>query len=351
MVRLAILGTGGMANAQAAAFKSIAAVRLAACCDLNSERARDFARRHAIPRVYADAAALFAAGGIDAVSIVASDAAHKDLALCAAAHGIHVLCEKPLATNTAEARTMLRAVRKAGVLHMVNFSYRAAAALYKAQALVAAGAIGELRHVEASYLQGWISRTVWRTHDPIGPGGLWRMSAAQSNGDLGDLGVHIFDFMTFVAGDIADLSCRLASLPKGLPGNAYNGVKLDANDAFSASVRFANGALGCVHSSRWATGHNNSIRLRVYGTNGGLVIDLDKDARKLDGCLGKDVQTHTWRAIRCPAVPTIYQRFIRSVRTGRQDKPDFEDGARIQRYLDACLASAAANRVVKIPAA
>jgi len=350
MVRLAIFGTGGMANAQAAAFKAIASVRVAACCDLDHQRARDFAQRHAIPHAYADADALLAAGGIDAVSIVASDAAHKDLALRAAARGVHILCEKPLATNAAAAEAMLRAVRKAGVLHMVNFSYRAAAALYKAQALVAAGAIGDLRHVEASYLQGWLSRTVWRTQAPIGPGGLWRMSAAQSNGDLGDLGVHIFDFMTFVAGDIADLGCRLASLPKGLPGNAYKGVKLDANDAFNASVRFANGALGCVHSSRWASGHSNSIRLRVYGTTGGLVIDLDKDAKKLEACLGKDVQTHTWRTIRCPAVPTIYQRFIRSVRTGRQDKPDFEDGVRIQRYLDACLASAAADRVVKVPA-
>ena len=348
MIRLAILGTGSMAQQHVHSLKEIAGVRLAACCDVDQARVQAFAQQNNVPRAYTDVAALLDAGGLDAVSIVAADAAHKDLALRAARHGLHILCEKPLATNAAEANVMVQAVRAAKVVNMVNFSYRASAALYQARELVAAGALGELRHVEASYLQGWLTRTVWRTKQPISPGALWRMSAAQSNGDLGDLGVHILDFMTFVAGAPRELSCQMTSLPKGLPGNKYKGVLLDANDSFVASLRFANGALGVVHSSRWATGQSNSIRLRVYGTAGALIVDLDSAWNKLQLCCGNDMQAGRWRTLRCPKVPNIYQRFIRSVRTHTLDKPDFEDGWRIQCYLDACLAAAARGRAVRV---
>jgi len=348
MIRLAIIGTGSMAQQHADRLREIAGVRLAACCDVDPARAQAFAQHNNIPQAYTDAAALLDAGGLDAVSIVASDAAHKDLAVRAARHGLHILCEKPLATNAAEAKVMLQAVRAAKVVNMVNFSYRASAALYKAHELVAAGALGELRHVEASYLQGWLTRAVWRTKQPISPGALWRMSAAQSKGDLGDLGVHILDFMTFVAGPPCAIACQLASLPKGLPGNKYKGVLLDANDSFVASLRFANGALGVVHSSRWATGQNNSLRLRMYGTAGGLVVDLDRAWNTLQLCCGKDVPAGRWRTLRCPKVPSIYQRFIRSMRTGTPGRPDFEDGWRIQCYLDACLTAAARGRAVRV---
>lgn len=348
MIRLAILGTGSMAQQHADRLKEIAGVRLVACCDVDQVRVRAFAQHNTIPHAYTDVAALLAAGGLDAVTIVAADAAHKDLAVRAAQHGLHILCEKPLAANAAEAKAMVQAVRAAKVVNMVNFSYRASAALYKARDLVAAGALGELRHVEASYLQGWLTRAVWRTKQPISPGALWRMSAAQSKGDLGDLGVHILDFMTFVAGAPCEIACQTTSLPKGLPGNKYKGVLLDANDSFVASLRFANGALGVVHSSRWATGQNNSIRLRVYGTAGALVVDLDSAWHTLQACCGKDVPAGRWRTLRCAKVPNIYQRFIRSVRTGTPGAPDFADGWRMQVYLDACLTAAARGRAVRV---
>jgi predicted dehydrogenase len=233
------------------------------------------------------------------------------------------------------------------VINMVNFSYRNSSAIHRARQMVARGDIGRVLHVEASYLQSWLSSTVWgdwRTS----PGWLWRLSSAHgSKGVLGDIGVHILDFATYPVGPIKELTCRLKTFPKA-KGNRVGEYKLDANDSAMIQVEFKGGALGSVTTTRWATGHVNSLDLAMYGDKGAIKIDLDASYNELRVCRGKDTATGTWKTINVPATPDMYKRFITSIRTGKNDDSDFARGAAIQKALDACYVSDKERRPVRV---
>jgi predicted dehydrogenase len=236
---------------------------------------------------------------------------------------------------------MAKAAARAGVVNMVNLSYRNVPALQQAARMVADGALGPIRHFEASYLQSWLTQPAWgdwRTE----PQWLWRLSTAHgSKGVLGDVGIHILDFATFIAGqDATEVSARLATFDKA-PGNRIGDYPLDANDSATMQLRLSGGALGVVHATRFATGHLNDLRLRIYGDAGGLEVRFEAATSALSACLGDDRLTATWRPVDCPPVPTIYQRFIAAIRGEGVADPTFARGAALQRLLDRAEDSAA----------
>lgn len=346
-VKLAVLGTGGMANVHAERFRSVQGCQVVAAADVDLERARAFAAKHEIPRAYGSAKDLLAAGDFDAVTIVTPDAFHAPLALQCLKAGKHVLCEKPLALNYPDARRMVAAAKKAGVIHMVNFSYRDWPAIQAVAALVQRGTLGEVRHVEASYLQAWLASKIWGDWRTT-PAWLWRLSTRHgSKGVLGDVGVHIVDFATFPVGPIRSVFCRLKAFDKA-PGNRIGEYPLDANDSAVLNVEFQNGALGTIHTTRWCGGHANRLFLKIAGTKGTVEIDSDRTTSGYRICAGKDLDTGTWKDVAVAAVPNNYQRFIKSIRSGKPDQPDFARGAEIQKVLDACFVSDAEKRPVRV---
>lgn len=346
-VKLAILGTGGMANMHAERFRSIKGCEVVAAADVDIDRARAFADKHKIPRACGSAKDLLTTGGFDAVTIVTPDAFHAPLALQCLRAGKHVLCEKPLALNYPDARRMVAAAKKAGVIHMVNFSYRDWPAIQAVAALVRRGTLGDVRHVEASYLQAWLASKVWGDWRTT-PAWLWRLSTRHgSKGVLGDVGVHIVDFATFPAGPIRSVFCRLKAFDKAV-GNRIGEYALDANDSAVLNVEFQNGALGTIHTTRWCGGHANRLFLRIAGTKGTVEIDSDRTTAGYRICAGRDLDAGTWRDVAAAAVPNNYQRFIKAIRSGKPDQPDFVRGAEVQKVLDACFVSDAEKRPVKV---
>jgi predicted dehydrogenase len=346
-VRLAIIGTGGMAHTHARNFKAIRGCSIVAAADIDPIRVRKFCDEFRIPAAYTDARELLAKSGCNAVTIVAPDAMHGPLALQCLKAGMHVLCEKPLALSYAQARRMVAAARKAGRVNMVNFSYRNWPCLDAVAALVRRGDIGEVRHVEASYLQCWLNSRIWgdwRTS----PGWLWRLSSRHgSRGTLGDIGVHIVDFATYPVGPLSKVFCRLKTFHKA-PRDRVGPYVLDANDSAVLTVEFANGAVGSIHATRWCAGHANRLFLKISGTRGAVEIDSDRSTTAYRICSGPDLDRAQWREKAAPAVPTVYSRFISSIRTGRARQPDFARGAEVQRILDACFKSDALERPVGI---
>jgi len=123
---------------------------------------------------------------------------------------------------------------------------------------------------------------------------------------------------------------------------------LDANDSFTMSVDFANGALGVVHASRWATGHLNELKLRIYGEKGSLEVIHRPSGSELHGCLGDDVETATWKPVDVPPVPTNYQRFAEAVATGVQFDPNFRHAANLQKVLDLAMVTERERRELKV---
>jgi predicted dehydrogenase len=351
MIRLAIIGTGGMAGTHAQSFAPMKGVTLSACCDVDEKKARKFARTWNIPRWYMDYDDMLGSEKLDAVSIVTVDIMHAPISLAAVARGLAVLCEKPLATTLADARRMRDAAARRGVVTHVNFSCRNSSGAQAAAGLIQGGGIGRILHVEASYLQSWLVQDAWgdwRTNPSL----TWRLSRAHgSAGVLGDVGCHIYDLTALLCGDISEITCTLKSFDKGVKGNRLGPYVLDANDSFISSVSFAGGGIGTLHASRWATGHLNSLRVRVYGDEGAVELDRDRSPEHYRYCRGAgSIRKAQWKEARGKAMPSQFERFIRAVRSGKSDVCDFANGARVQAYLDASVISDQERRPVKVKA-
>ncbi len=334
-VRILILGTGNMARTHASAYHQIAGVKIVAGVDRREDVLASFCQEFSIDNRFATLDEAIQWAEFDAVSNVTPDAAHHPTTMALLNAGKHVLCEKPLATNAADACEMADTARTKGLIGMVNLSYRNVAVLQKAAELVADGTIGQLRHFEASYLQSWLTQPAWgdwKTESQW----LWRLSTQHgSKGVLGDVGIHILDFATFAAGSPVDaLSCRLKTFHKA-EGDRIGEYPLDANDSFTLQAELQNGALGTISASRFASGHLNDLRLRLYGDRGGLEVLFEKSAERLKICKGADLEQADWKEISVGAVPTVYERFITAVLKGKPGNPDFNHGARLQAALDA----------------
>lgn len=339
-VRVLVIGTGGMARNHVEAFKAIPGVSVVAGVDTRPEQLATFCETHQIARGFASVDEALRWGEFDAVTNVTPDPVHYPTTMPMLAAGKHVLCEKPLAVNAKDAEEMAAAAAKAGVVNLVNLTYRNVAAMQKARAMVAAGAIGEVRHFEASYLQSWLTQPAWGAWNEQSQW-LWRLSTAHgSKGVLGDVGIHIADFATYVAGAfIHDVSCLLKTFHKA-PGDRIGEYVLDANDSATMQVSLENGALGTIAATRFATGHLNDLRLRIYGTKGGLEVLFEKAESRLNACLPPDQEQARWHPVETDPVPTNYERFIAAIRGEQTDAPDFARGAELQRFLDRAEESA-----------
>lgn len=347
MIKLAIVGTGGMAHTHAKKFGAIPGVKIVACCDVDAARAKNFATLFSIPESYSDFTRMLKSCEFDALSNVTTDPFHAPLSIEAMKARKHVFCEKPLATNYRDALEMAQVAKKMRVINLVNFSYRNSAALQEVTRRVRKGELGPLFHVQAHYLQSWLTSKEWGNWK-TGTKWLWRLSTRHgSKGVLGDIGVHILDFASLPAGDITSVNCKLHTFDKA-KDNQIGQYALDANDSAVITVQYASGALGSVQMSRLATGHINSLSLSIHGQKGAFRINLDASYDTFEQCFVQksDGKTGPWETVTAPPVPSLYERFIASVRTRKNDQPDFARGAKIQQALDACEQSNATERTV-----
>ena len=232
---------------------------------------RSAAALHLDPaRSYADYAAMAEAeaarpDGIEAVAIVTPNHRHHGPARAFLAHGVHVICEKPMTHRLEDALDLEAAVRDSGALFAVAHAYTGYPLVRQARAMVAEGVLGEIRVVQVEYPQDWLT-TALEAGAP-GQGGqkqaAWRTDPAQSGaaGSVGDIGTHAFNLAEFVTGlSVESLAAELSCF---VPGR-----RLDDNAHML--LRFAGGARGALWSSQVAVGQENALRLRVYGSEGSL---------------------------------------------------------------------------------
>ena len=349
MIKLAIIGTGSMANAHFEAFSAIDGVEIVAICDVNEKNLKQFAETHGIATIYSSADDLFANEDFDAISNVTPDRFHKPIGLQALAANKHVFSEKPLAENYADARELVLAAKQSGLINMVNFSYLNAAGYQGMAEIVKSGELGRINQVVASYDQCWLTSDYWGLFKED-PRFLWRLSEVHgSQGVLGDTGVHMIDLVSNPVGKIKSINCHLKVFEhKGAGVGEY---RFDVNDTFNSMVEFENGAIGTISCSRMATGFKNTIDIRIMGDLGGIKVCFDKwseDGRHYD--ITRDVKSDNmhWERVMMPQTPTNFERFISSISTGVNDQPDFERGAEAQKVVDACFESSKWRRWVDI---
>ena len=347
-MKLCILGTGRMGAHHAEHFLAIDGVSVTACVEIDEERREAFRGRYEIADSFPTLEEALATGDFDAVANVTPDAVHYPTTMQCLATGKHVFCEKPLATNHAHAMEMTEAAEARGLVAMVNLSYRDVSAIQKAHEIVTSGAIGAVRHVEASYLQSWLAQPAWGDWQTES-GWLWRLSSAHGSlGVLGDVGIHIIDFASYGADLMLDeVSCSLHTFDKA-PGGRIGDYVLDANDSFAMTARFSNGALGVIHASRYATGCLNELRLAIHGDRGALRLTSNGAFGTLEYCQERDLQSPAWLDVPLHSVADNYRRFADAVHAGQTGEPSFRRAAEMQKIIDCAVASNAQKRPIAV---
>jgi predicted dehydrogenase len=278
-IGVGMLGYAFMGKAHGNAYKKIpymmypppAIPRLVAVCGRNQETVAEAARRYGYEGYYIDWRKMLEDDRIQLFDNVGPNNMHAEPCIAAAQAGKHVLCEKPLARTAEEARRMLDAVTRAGIKHMVAFNYRFVPAIRQARNLIESGALGQIYHYRAAYLQEWIMAH----HDTPK---IWRLDKnVAGSGALGDLGAHIIDLGRFLVGEMKSVSAMTRTFIDERPLSDGSGTgKVDVDDAFVAAVEFENGAIGTLEATRFASGRKNYEVLEINGEKGSIRFNLER---------------------------------------------------------------------------
>jgi predicted dehydrogenase len=305
---------------------------------------------------------LVARDDIDLIDICTPGDTHAEIAIAALAAGKHVLCEKPLANSVSEAEAMVRAAESAsahGVRAMCGFNYRRLPAVTVLRDLIAAGRLGEIRHVRAAYLQDWLV-------DPQFPL-AWRLQAdIAGSGAIGDIGAHIVDLTQFVTGQLlTGISALTETFIKQRPlvsGGGTGPVTVD--DAALFFGRLSGGAIASYEATRFATGRRNALRVEINGSLGSAAFDLERlnELEFHDATVPVTEQgfrrilvtetEHPYMSAWWPPGHIIgYEHsfthevrdLIEAIAIGAEPSPSFRDALQVQWVLDA-IATSAGNR-------
>jgi len=277
-IGIGMLGYAFMGKAHSNAYKKlpymmyppVAIPKLVAVAGRNESAVKEAAARYGYAKHYSDWRDLIADDNVQLFDNGGPNDIHADPCIEAAKAGKHILCEKPIARTAEEAKAMLDAVTKAGVKHAAAFNYRFVPAIRQAKMLIESGALGQIYHFRAVYLQEWIMPHYGTPH-------IWRLDkAVAGSGALGDLGAHIIDLGRFLVGEFRSVSAMTRTFIPERPGSDGKMKKVDVDDAFVAAVEFENGAIGTLEATREAGGHKNSNCFEINGEKGTIRFNLER---------------------------------------------------------------------------
>ncbi len=306
------------------------------------------------------------ADGIEAVSIVTPNNIHFPAAKAFLEAGIHVICDKPLTATLAEAKKLAALVEKTGKVFVLTHNYTAYPMVRQAREMVAEGKLGEIRIVQAEYPQDWLTEDLAATGQKQAS---WRSDPKQSGagGATGDIGTHAYNLARFVSG--LELDSLSADLDAFVPGR-----QLDDNANVLLRFKGRNGgrgAKGMIWASQVAPGHENGLKLRVYGTKGGIEwVQADPNylwytpfgqPKQLITRNGAGAGPAAARMSRVPSghpegylegFANIYAEAARAIRAARKKNgkpqkdviyPTVQDGVEGVAFVEACVKSSTRN--------
>ena len=299
--------------------------------------------------------------GIEAVAIVTPNHVHYPAAKAFLDAGIHVICDKPLTSNLGDARKLARLVEKSGRVFVLTHNYTGYPMVRQAREMIAKGQLGEIRVVQVEYPQDWMTEKV---EDTGSKQAVWRSDPAQSGagGATGDIGTHAYNLTRFVTG--LELDRLAADLSAFVPGRLLD-------DNAHVMLRFKGGAKGMLWASQVAPGNENALRLRVYGTRGGLEWEQEQPNHLWFTPFGQEKRLITRNgtsagaaAARVSRVPgghpegylegfaNIYAEAARAIRAARRKGgkvpkdvvfPTVADGVEGVAFVEACVKSSKKN--------
>lgn len=270
-MKVAIIGASFARDAYLPALAHVPGAEVVAIASGRIASARAAAERFGVPHAYDDWRAMLDAHAVDLVCIATPTVLHAPQTLAALARGAHVLCEKPTAMNAAEARAMLDAATAAGRLHMIDHELRFNPNRARIAAMIAAGDLGEVRHVNITNIgSSWA--------DPASrPKGDWWSDAAQGGGRLGANGSHQVDMLRWWLGEVAWVT---GAAPVMVPGRRDKATgepwTATADDVAWFGLEMESGALAQVFMSGVAA-HNMGNHTQVFGSKGTITLSNDDE--------------------------------------------------------------------------
>jgi len=271
-LRAGVIGTGFIGPVHVEALRRLG-VTVTAICDVADLGAKAAAKL-GIPQAFSDYRDLLVCPNVDVVHITTPNRFHAEMSLAALRAGKHVVCEKPLALNTRETAPIVKLVRTTGKVFAVNYNVRFYPAVLQLHRLVAQGELGDIIHVNGSYMQDWLFKDTDYN---------WRL-LPQEGGKLravADIGTHWMDTVSFILGAkitsvLADLGTwhkqrrrplgEVQTFAKAAAKMKYASYEVRTDDFASVLLRFADGARGNLSVSQVAAGRKNSLRLELYGS-------------------------------------------------------------------------------------
>jgi predicted dehydrogenase len=372
VLEVAIVGAGfiGAVHARSA---RLAGARIAGVATSTAERSREAGERLGAP-AYADAEALVTAPEVDVVHLCTPNHLHAPLARAALAAGKHVVCEKPLALDAAQAAELADVAARSGSVATVPFVYRYHPMALEARARIAAGELGALRLLHGGYLQDWLSTPEddnWRVDGQLG--GASRAFA--------DIGSHWCDLAEFITGErIAAVCAQVATVvperdsrdsarafEASAGGNGNGRRAVTTEDLATVMFRTRNGVLGSLLVSQVSPGRKNHLHIEVAGEQASVRFEQERPEtlwvgrRERTEQLWRDATYLSPAAVRHTVVPVghpqgyldCFDAFVADTYAAiAGEEPDglprFADGLRAARVTDAVLASAAAGGWVDV---
>ncbi|MDD5198299.1 MAG: Gfo/Idh/MocA family oxidoreductase [Terrimicrobiaceae bacterium] len=382
-LRIGIIGYNFMGRAhsngwlQAAKFFDLESLPvLQVACGRNGSALRAFADRWHWKHIETDWKKVVERDDVDVIDISLPQHLHAEVALAAAEAGKHIFCEKPMALSSGDAGQMLQAAEKAGIKHYVNHNYRRCPAVRLARRLIDEGKIGRIFHWRGAYQQDWIV-------DPEFPLTWHLRKETAGTGPHGDLNSHSVDLAHYLVGDVKSVSCLMSNFIKErpLPGEGaatFSAGKstgprrtgeVSVEDASLMLVEFANGAVGSFEATRFAPGRKNRNTFEIYGSEGSVAFDLER-MNELQYFSRRDPEyaqgfrtilatesSHDYIANWWPPGHTIgYEHtfvhgmvdFINAIDGNRPIAPDFADGLKCIKVLEAGARSAETGQRVAV---
>ena len=288
-IRIGLIGTGGMGKAHATAYKNVPLVFgnepgrpvLEIVADIDAKALEKWAGEFGFERWTTNWREIIQDPRVDVVDITTPNSLHAEMAIAAAQAGKHIYCEKPLATTSSDAAHIVAAVEKAGVTSIVGFNYLKNPAQAFAKQLIESRELGEITLFRGTFDQDFLA-------NPDVPFS-WRLDRTLAGtGALGDLGSHTIAFAHFLVGEIAEV-CGLNATnikERVVPttGSGYaataqgGGVKraVENEDIMEFLIRFANGAIGTIGTSRTGMGRKLGLGYEIQGTKGSLFYNQER---------------------------------------------------------------------------
>ncbi len=351
-IKIGIIGNGGISHFHAEGYKKIPNVEIYALCDINLERAEAMAKEYNVPheRVFTNVEDLVALPEIDAVSVCTWNSAHAPCTIAALRAGKHVLCEKPMALNAAEAEQMEQEAKKAGKLLMIGFVRRFGNDCDVLRDFIDLGFFGDLYYAKAAYL---------RRHGC--PGGWFCDKARSGGGPLIDLGVHVIDLVRFLMGNPQPVSVYGATFDRlgNRPGvrstagyissDASGAEDYSVEDLATAMIRFDNGAVLSVETSFSLNLKEDRGDIELFGTKGGAKLSPELELYSQTGGYMTDTRLSYPTAL---SFDGLFERemahFVDCVRTGGECRNPAADGVALMKILDAVYESARTGHEVTL---